>query len=106
MDQPDEAPSSRVAMTEREAIADMEDLLSEVEQHRSYLDQWECYHFWTGLRALMARDHERVITEVEYALLSPKQRHPNAEAKVQANPPPDRCSIEILRRELSAVRPR
>jgi hypothetical protein len=68
-----------------------------IEQHRDVLDQWDCHHFWCGLRALRTGNFERVEIEVEYALTPSEKRGPAAQAKVEFSPTSDRYSVAIPR---------
>lgn len=89
------------AAEKRQATATLEEVLSIIgQQHHEELDQWECFHFWRGLRALRAGNYDGVGIEAEYALTPPDRRSPAALAKVEAGPAIDRCSVAILRREL------
>jgi hypothetical protein len=87
----------------REAATALEAVLATVEQGRSFLSPWECFHFGQGLKALLAGEYKKVWTAAESALTPFAERTTRARAELRAAGPLETCSVTLARQKLAVA---
>jgi hypothetical protein len=99
------SPAASLTALDRkcEAVAALEAVLATVEQGRSFLSPWECFHFEQGLKALLAGEYKKVWVAAESALTPFAERTMRARAEPRAAGSLETCSVALSRQKLAAA---
>lgn len=89
------------AEEKRRAVGLLATALTSLESRRA-IDSWEYFHFQAGLDHLLTGAYAGVPIDMEYLYTPLLERSVAARTKVEQRRP-ERCSIELLRRELVAA---